>query len=236
MTGWKGWTMSELAVIVPTRGRVAACRELIDTFDDLCGDDTHLIFAVDRDDPELGAYIELAQLDGVTVFTNDDLGSMNRALNACAHYFRDRFDFIGFMGDDHRPRTDRWDQWLLAELRATPGAVVYGNDLFQGHKLPTQVFMDARIVRTLGWFAPPELRHMYLDNFWLELGRRLNTLIYVPDVIIEHMHPVAHKSEWDDTYKATNHPTVYKQDHAAFQQYVVDRLDTDVARICEVLS
>jgi hypothetical protein len=225
-----------LAVIVPTRSRVEACRELIATFDETCGEDTHLIFAVDSDDPMLHEYTELAECDGVSVFLNDDLGSMNRALNACAHYFRDRFAFLGFMGDDHRPRTDRWDQYMLELLRSTPGAVVYGNDLFQAHKLPTQVFMDARIVQVLGWFAPPGLRHMYLDNFWKILGERLGTLRYDPDTIIEHMHPVANKGEWDDTYQLTNHPTMYKQDHTEFQRYVADELDADVARIREVLS
>ena len=228
--------MSELAVIVPTRGRVESCRELVAAFDETCGEDTQLVFAVDRDDPEFAGYVELGELDGVTVYINDDLGSMNRALNGCAYYFRDRFAYLGFMGDDHRPRTDRWDQWVLDALNRMPSGVVYGNDLFQAHKLPTQVFMDSRIVRTLGWFAPPELRHMYLDNFWLELGRRLGTLTYLPDVVIEHMHPVAHKGEWDDTYKATNTSDVYQHDHAVFQQYVFDRLDADVARIREVLS
>lgn len=228
--------IDRLAVIVPTRGRVEACRELIATFDETCGEDTHLIFAVDTDDPIFQDYTELAECDGVSVFLNDDLGSMNRALNACAYYYRDRFAFLGFMGDDHRPRTDRWDQWLLEVLRATPGAIAYGNDLFQQHRIPTQVFMDARIVRALGWFAPPTMQHMYLDNFWKILGERLGTLRYEPDVIIEHLHPVAHKADWDDTYRATNTPERYKADHEAFQQYVVDRLDADVARIREVLS
>jgi hypothetical protein len=228
--------MSDLVVIVPTRGRPEACRELVATFDETCGDDTRLVFVVDRDDPELAGYVGLGELDGVTVFINDDVGSMNRALNAACRRFMGEFGFVGFMGDDHRPRTDRWDQWVLEALNRTPGAVVYGNDLFQAHKLPTQVFMDSRIVRTLGWFAPPELRHMYLDNFWLELGRRLGTLTYLPDVVIEHMHPVVHKGDWDDTYKATNHPTIYKQDHAVFQRYVADRMADDVVRIREVLS
>lgn len=226
-----------LAVIVPTRNRVEACRELIATFDDTCGEDTHLIFAVDVDDPAVGEYTDLAAVsDGVTMFLNREPGSMGRALNNAAHYFRGRFAFLGFMGDDHRPRTDRWDQWLLEVLRATPGAIAYGNDLFQQHRIPTQVFMDARIVRALGWFAPPTMQHMYLDNFWKILGERLGTLRYEPDVIIEHMHPEAHKAEWDETYRATNTPERYKADHEAFQQYVVDRLDADVAQIRKVLA
>ena len=113
--------MSELAVIVPTRGRVEACRELAATFDDTCGEDTQLVLAVDRDDPEFHAYVALGELDGVTVYINDDLGSMNRALNAACRRFMKEFRFVGFMGDDHRPRTDRWDQWLLDALNGTPG-------------------------------------------------------------------------------------------------------------------
>ena len=228
--------MDELIVLVPTRGRPQACFELADVFDDTCVGNTRLVFVVDSDDPMLELHHELAERDGVSLFVNNDVGTMNKALNSAAFYFRDRAQFLGFMGDDHRPRTEGWDGFLLETLRSTPGGIVYGNDLLQMHRLPTQVFLDARIVRTLGWMAPPELLHMYLDNFWKELGEELGTLRYHHGVIIEHMHPIAKKADWDDTYKTTNAAHVYEHDRQLFDLYVQERLAGDAWKISKVIS
>jgi hypothetical protein len=139
--------------------------------------------------------------------------------------------YIGFMGDDHLPRTASWDGTICEALDELGSAgIVYGNDLFQGPNLPTAVFMHAEIVRTLGYMAPPCLRHMFLDNFWLELGRSAGTIRYLPDVIIEHMHPEAGKAPEDDNYGRVR--GLMGEDGEAYAAYKADgRFDADVAKI-----
>jgi hypothetical protein len=56
------------------------------------------------------------------------------------------------------------------------------------------------------------LRHLYIDNYWLELAGAAGCLTYLPDVVIEHMHPAYGKAEWDESYRRVNSPEMYGAD------------------------
>ena len=71
-----------------------------------------------------------------------------------------------------------------------------------------------------GGMVPPDMIHLYLDNFWMTLGKDLNALRYIPEVVLEHLHPVAGKAEWDDQYREVNAPEVYSADKAALDNYL----------------
>jgi hypothetical protein len=124
------------------------------------------------------------------------------------------------MGDDHMPRTVGWDAAYLEALRELGTGLVYGNDLLQGSSLPTQVAMTTDIVRALGYMAPPDLTHLYVDNFWRDLGRSAGCLRYLPDVIVEHRHPAAGKAQWDAGYARVNNSAMYEHDATAYEQYI----------------
>jgi hypothetical protein len=68
--------------------------------------------------------------------------------------------------------------------------------------------------------VPPNMKHLYLDNFWKKLGEDLGSLHYLEDVIVEHMHPVAGKAEWDEGYVAVNAQEVYSADALAYKNYI----------------
>jgi len=48
----------------------------------------------------------------------------------------------------------------------------------------------------------------------------LNALRYIPEVVLEHLHPVAGKAEWDDQYREVNAPEVYSADRIALDNYL----------------
>jgi hypothetical protein len=216
-----------LAVIVPSRGRPEAMRELLATFEETCTADTRIICRVDDDDPMLPGYREAVPYH---LYCGPRIG-LGASINEMALARIDQDDVIGFMGDDHRPRTHGWDARVLEEITAEPLAVVYGDDLLQGRNLASQVFMSSQLVRRLGWFNPPGIRHMYIDNFWMTLGANLGTLTFLDDVIIEHMHPIAKKSQWDAGYAEVNAPERYAADKAAFEAYLRDDLVDDLRRV-----
>ena len=80
--------------------------------------------------------------------------------------------------------------------------------------------MTANIVQTLNGMIPDGFAHLYLDNFWLRLGQDLNAIRYLPETVVEHLHPVTGKSKWDDSYRETNSTESYSADLAMFQTYI----------------
>jgi hypothetical protein len=238
--------MADLVVIVPSRDRPKAAHELHRAFVDTCTAPVRLIFAIDdRDQGRIYEYPHLHEGNVDTITWRTPSTNMVQALNAAAEdALNDPYLLrhekppyaLGFMGDDHRPRTVGWDQRYLDALREMGTGVVYGNDLFQGHRLPTQVAMTSDIVRAVGYMAPPALRHLFVDNTWLRWGKSLDRIRYLPDVIVEHRHPHAGKAQWDEGYLRVNSGEVASHDEAVFNAYVADGLDADLAKIRAVMA
>lgn len=208
--------MADLVVIVPSRGRPAAVAELADAFAKTCTADTVLFVANDSDDPELDRYAAAGY--GRWVGPHQSMvAAVNDAVPVALGL---EFPFaVGFMGDDHRPRTHGWDTAYLVALREMGTGIVYGDDLLQRERLPTQCAMTADIVRALGWMIPPRLIHMYADNFWLDLGRLTGRIRYLPEVVVEHLHPLAGKAEWDAGHLRVNDPAIHDKDRVAYARF-----------------
>jgi hypothetical protein len=232
--------MSDLVVIVPSRGRPHTVAEMAEAFERTWTADTRLTFALDADDPAYNAYVdEVLKFDSVRKNTGASK-SMVEALNRAAtdYLYPDVAEnpvAIAFIGDDHRPRTKGWDRAYLDALAARPG-IVYGNDLFQGERLPTQCAMSTQVVRALGHMAPPALTHLYVDNYWRDLGKAADCLTYLPDVIVEHVHPVAGKAQMDEGYRRVNAPAMYGRDSAAYQAYMIEHAARDIAAVRDAVA
>lgn len=182
-----------------------------------------IIIAIDDDQSELYPPIE-----GVRFEVNERL-RMNGTLNRVALRYAEQYQTIYFLGDDHVVRTPGWDELLFSSIKARGYGLAYGDDKLQGKNLPTAVMMSSNIIRALGFMAPPELIHLYMDNFWLALGERLDCINYVPEAIIEHMHFSANKSEKDIHYAEVNSSEMYSKDQASFKKYLTERFDADIA-------
>jgi hypothetical protein len=223
--------VSDLVVIVPSRGRPAAAVQLAAAFT-ATEAAARLVFAVDEDDPTRFAYIDaLAQYPATTVHYGPAPSTMVRALNVTAELYANEAYAIGFMGDDHRPRTAGWDASYLEALRQLGTGIVYGNDLLQGARLPTQVALTADIVRALGHMAPATLTHLYVDNYWKSLGEGAGCIRYLPDVVIEHMHPIADKAVWDAGHLRVNQSSMYQRDGDAYADYAGSHLASDIETV-----
>lgn len=210
----------ELLVLVPSRGRPENIDRLVDGWHTTAAT-AQLAIVLDDDDPALPDYME--RLDEafkespfleVRVGERIRLGpTLNReAFRSCREY-----PYMGFMGDDHLPVTVQWDERIRDHLDNLGTGIVYGNDLLQGANLPTAVFLTSDVVKTLGYMCPPHLVHMYLDNAWKDWGTSMSRLRYLPDVIIEHLHPVAGKAPGDEGYAEVN--AFMDPDQLAYGEY-----------------
>jgi len=234
-----------LVAVVPTRGRPQAVPALVEAFHDTCEANTLLVLAVDNDDPQRQEYEAATQKlpptpMAMVALSGNGGNGMVRALNNVAALFAGADDpaaAVAFLGDDHRPRTVGWDARYLQAL-AGGAAMVYGNDLIHGEGLPTQIAIRSDVIRALGWMAPPMLRHLYVDNAWKDLGAAAGpgALVYLPDVTVEHLHPIAGKAEYDAGYERVNAPAMYEADRAAYERYRAEQLAADAATIRRVVT
>jgi glycosyltransferase involved in cell wall biosynthesis len=217
--------MRALTVLVPSRGRPHNIQQLLESWESTVTGDTHLIVIVDDDDPTLEEYLKLP----VEVRVGPRL-RIGGTLNVVAPEVATTSRNIGFMGDDHRPRTKGWDETFINELDKLKVGVVYGNDLAHGVNLATSVTMTSNIVSTLGYMCVPGSIHLFLDNFWMELGRGTN-ITYFDDVVVEHVHPHFQKALLDNTYVEANSPEVWGADETTFNNYVATQLQDDLQKL-----
>lgn len=221
--------------LVPTRGRPQNAERLARSFQQTCRGETFLKFCVDEDDERLDDYVERLErlsYDPLFDFLSWSVGPRRRLGPTLNHYALEHvttFDILGFMGDDHLPQTPGWDVMLSQPLRSTGLGISYGNDLVQRENLPTAVMLTSNIVSCLGYMAPPQLMHMYLDNFWRDLGRNTDTLTYVPDAVVQHVHPVAGTAQWDETY--TTAGALMDPDGDRYHEYLRAQFADDVYKI-----
>jgi hypothetical protein len=219
--------MAGMVVLVPSRTRPGNIARLLQAWADT-GATADLVVLVDDDDPELAGYFEATagSVADLVVGPRQRIGPLvdHHAVALAA-----TFDVVAFMGDDHCPRTDGWDARILEA--STPWTVVYGDDLFQGENMPTAVFMGSQLIRKLGYFNPPGLDHLFLDNGWRHCGKALGTLTYLPDVVIEHVHYMANKVETDSLYQEVNSSHMYHHDRDAFHAWLADRAPADLDRV-----
>jgi hypothetical protein len=213
--------MTDLAVVVPSRGRPEQCGRLVDQILATAGVPTSVVVAVDADDPTLSRYDTLRSKATMTVLARQR-GHV-AAINAGATIaLRALPRAIAKLDDDHWPLTPDWGAVMLTALDDMGGGIVYGNDLLQGHRLPTAPALSTAVVKALGWMGPPVLRHMFVDDFWRDLGRGAGRLRYLPEVMIEHRHPAVDKTPMDEGYERVGTQDLFDDDQAAYLKYVAD--------------
>lgn len=227
--------MTRVLVLCPSRGRPDSAKEVVLSFlATIANPDTFLCFVVDSDDPTKDAYPS----DGahVTTMTIDPPpGCMNAALNAAAATdFAKGYDVVGFIGDDHRFRTQGWDETFGRFLGEHPG-IAYADDLFQRINLPTMWFVSRPIVDAFG-MGHPEMRHLWIDNYWRELGEAAGCLYYFEHVVIEHLHPAAGKAVWDENYLRVNSNEVADHDRGVYEHWRSTSMAADAERVKALIA
>jgi hypothetical protein len=220
---------ADLLMIVPTRGRPGNAARLVRSFNETSTGAANLLIAVDGDWPNASAYQSAASKNFQCAV--GPWRGMVATLNHYADQSASTYPMLGFCGDDHLFVTPGWDKALVDVLYENYTGVAYGNDQLQGPLLPTAVALTSNIVLKLGYMAPPGLRHLYVDNFWLELGKAIGHLTYLPDVIIEHLHPTARKAETDASYDRVNSSAAISADAAAWDLYLNAQFAHDVQAV-----
>lgn len=221
---------ADLLMIVPSRGRPHNIAALWDAWSATSTGAAELLVAADDDDPTLPGYLQVCEELQIDLTVGPRL-RMVPTLNTVAverapHHFA-----VGFLGDDHRPRTVGWDAHYLAALKTLGTGFVYGNDLLAGERLPTQWAQTSDIVQALGGMVPAQVKHMFADNTIWDLGHAIDRIRYLPDVVVEHMHPLANKASQDPGYLEVNDPEAFEADRLIYADWYANQFPADADKL-----
>lgn len=220
--------MRSLLVMVPTRNRREQAERLLKSFDaSNPSGETVLMFITDEDD------ISYEDMDwgSATHAVLSPRDSLVGIFNKVALAHADDFDAIMTVGDDHLFTTPEWDKALMDALEDLGGTGwVYPDDKRRSG-FPEIWAVSSDLVKFLGWFALPVVKHFYCDNAVNEIGRRTDLMRYVPSAVIEHLHyTVSPQTQRDSTYIEAEE-SAGAHDHAAFQSWRENHLAHVVSRV-----
>lgn len=235
--------MTKMLILVPTRSRPAAVQRVVDAWVATDAFEVaNLQFVIDLDDPEADAYLNEVQRAQVgaggylSVALEPTWRPMVHKLDAAAREACTLFPglhAIGFAGDDHLPRTRGWARAYVETLAGPGHGIVFCDDGYQHDTIPTQWAMTASIVRRLGRMVPAPVEHLYCDNAVRDLGNALGALTYLPQYMIEHMHPVVGKASDDEQYRRVNGGPQFRRDRRAYREWQRQGLPDDLAKLKE---
>jgi hypothetical protein len=226
---------TDLAILVPSRGRPASVARLIEACAKTCRTSYVLHFGFDDDDPQVaGAAKWASPICQVSVGPRKGLAAWT---NHLAQYWlgaKPPPSYLASIGDDHLPETPGWDERLITELEHIGGGFAYPNDL-RRVDIPEAVLLSTGIVEALGWMCQPDLHHWNVDVVWGELGRAAGRLVFCRDVIVRHLNPgVRRDVPIDDTYRDAAND--YDADLVAYQKWRLYQMHKDIETVKRALA
>jgi len=218
--------------VCPTRGRPEKLQKMLDSFYDTTEGDSDLLIAIDSDDRSYDKMMFHDNNESILWEVNDPIGGkFLHLLNKMALKYVDDYKYIGFMEDDVILRTDGYEKVFIEKLKELGDfSLVHGNDGINTPRLVSLPVLTSKLVKTLGFFAPPELNCLWADYFWRELANTgLVREHYFPEIVIQHMHYSVIDNIPDQT--AINMEQVAIPDFPGYHSYIKSKFHEDIKKL-----
>lgn len=200
-----------VSVLIPTRGRPKRFRNTVETLLKTKSGKVEILAYLDEDDnrepyerikfPELryivGPRIGLAKI-------------IHKLIESALHSHM----FLG--ADDIEFQTFGWDTKMVEAMPEDCIGLVYANDNW---KRVCNHFMFHQKWVSLTGFFPDDFEHFGPDGYVMKIAKELKRAIYLPDVVIEHLHWKASKAARDLTYAYPNESGMVDRDLKRQKQY-----------------
>lgn len=122
--------------------------------------------------------------------------------------------WYGILNDDHLPKTEGWERAVIDA--AGEHGIAWPHDNY-AKRISSHV-KGGELVRLLGWFVCPKIKHFWLDDvdelIAAEIGGK-----YLPDVVVSHEHVNAGRMPIDRTYMERPSNAA---DKAAFEKWKLE--------------
>lgn len=157
-------------------------------------------------------------------------------LNELAVKYASKYKYIAFFEDDVNFVTNGWETTFINAMKSIGDyAIVWGDDLLNHDYIVGVPFIDSKIVEVLGYMTPPEIKYLWADHFWVQLGDAMGTLRYFPEVIIEHRHYSTGKRVKDELSEEID--TKAQPDYVGYNQvYKPNNFKRDIQKLINARS
>ncbi|HRH25103.1 MAG TPA: hypothetical protein PLQ20_02070 [Candidatus Paceibacterota bacterium] len=138
-------------------------------------------------------------------------------------------DYVGILNDDHVPKTEEWDFKVVSQIKGHN--IVTTNDGYKApHRLCGFICLSGPLIRELGWFFPPGVKHLFTDDAWELIAHRTGCATCLMDVMVHHDHVFVHQKE-DTTHRKVYADESWQRDKAAFDIWLQTKAEKDAMRI-----
>jgi len=150
-----------------------------------------------------------------------------KILNNAAIKYACEYEYLGFLEDDCAFISNNWEEEIIKTIKNNgPSSIVWGDDLLNHDKVVGVPFFSHQFIKKLGYMSPPAFNTQFVDVYWLQLGQKLNTLHYLPHVIIEHRHFISGKRKKDETSLKVSRECIGELEYYRSPEYQI-LLETD---------
>jgi hypothetical protein len=212
--------------IFATRNRVENCKRFINLWHELEAS-SPVYLRLDEDDPALE---EMKSLPWPKEFIMN-IGPRVRLGGSMQEMFHKypSEPFYGLLADDLIPGTKQWDR-LLIEAAGTDD-ISCANEVYEKAARICHPCVGGDIVRHVGFFAVPVLKHFGTDTFWEDLHYHFGRKPRLKNVILAHAHFKFEQSQLDQTYSESQ--AIRRDDVNAWKEWKEKNWESTVASLKE---
>ncbi len=108
--------------------------------------------------------------------------------------------WVNLLNDDHIIKTKNWDQILSAKIDGT-NFITCNDGWMSPFKAAGATMFSIELLETLGLpIYPPNMKHLFIDDFWEAIGRGTGVWEIDHSVLIEHHNQLKNPTERDSTF------------------------------------
>lgn len=149
-------------------------------------------------------------------------------INYYALEIADKHEYIQFLAHDIVLRTP-WESAFIDALEDFSVGMVYGDDLVHNGRLATHPCIRSSMIKAVGFYGCPAVEHNFFDNYWMSVGQAFGVCLYLPEVVMEHNHPIVNKAKGDSISERIF--SLLESDQRKFSQYMQLRFNTDIQKL-----
>jgi hypothetical protein len=197
-----------ISLMVPTRSRPSNVARLLGSLLETAmrPDLVEVLFYVDDDDPCLDIIQEVAERSAWQPLAVKTYVGPRIVLSECPNVLwrqLARGEILAFLGDDYIFRSDWWDGMVRQAFTSCPDKIlfVHGRDgIHPDGSFGTYGFIHQRWAQTLGGVLPGHFGADWADTWMNEVANTISRRLYLSNIYLEHMHPIAGKGPLDRTH------------------------------------